>query len=69
MCYSHLGNEARNGSISIMQRGFINDCYKVNPVGQWEKTLAMAMEFVVHLGQIGFNQGVDVNATNPYAKM
>ena len=43
MCYSHFGNEVHNGAISITQRGFINDCYKVNPVGQWEKILAMAM--------------------------
>ena len=34
MCYSHFGNEVRNGPMSIMQPGFINDCYKVNPVGQ-----------------------------------
>ena len=50
MCYSHFGNEVRNGAISITQRGFINDRYKVNPVGQWEKILVMAMGFVDHLG-------------------
>ena len=50
MCYSHFGNEVRNGAISITQQGFINDCYKVNPVGQWGKILVMAMGFVDHLG-------------------
>ena len=50
MCYSHFANEVCNGSISIMQRGFINDCNKVNPVGQWGKILVMAMGFVDHLG-------------------
>ena len=50
MCYSHFGNEVCNGAISIMQRGFNNDCYKVNPIGQWEKNLVMAMGFVDHLG-------------------
>ena len=25
LCYSHFGNRVRNGVISIMQRGFIND--------------------------------------------
>ena len=50
MCYSHFGNEVRNGTISITQRGFINDRYKVNPVGQWGKILTMAMGFVNHLG-------------------
>ena len=48
--YSHFGNEVRNGAISITQRGFINDCYKVNPVGQWGKVLVMTMGFVDHLG-------------------
>ena len=43
---SHFGNEVRNGAISITQRGFINDCYKVNLVGQWGKILVMAMGFV-----------------------
>ena len=46
MCYSHFGNEVRNGEISITQRSFINDRYKVNPVGQWGKILVMAMGFV-----------------------
>ena len=50
MCYSHFGNEVCNGAISITQRGFINDCYKVNPIGQWGKILVMAMGFVDHLG-------------------
>ena len=50
MCYSHFGHEVRNGAISIMQRGFINDPYNVNPVGQWGKILVMAMGFVNHLG-------------------
>ena len=27
--------------------GFINDCYKVNPVGQWGKFLVMAMHTVL----------------------
>ena len=51
MCYSHVGNEVCNRAISITQRGFINDCYKVNPVGRWGKFLLMAMGFVDHLGQ------------------
>ena len=50
MCYSHFGVEVRNGAISITQWGFINDHYKVNPVGQWRKILVKAMEFVDHLG-------------------
>ena len=50
MCYSHFGNEVRNGAISISQCGFINDRYKVNPVGQWGKILVMAMGFIDHLG-------------------
>ena len=50
MCYSHLGNGVRNGAISITQWGFINDRYKVKPVGQWGKLLVMAMGFVDHLG-------------------
>ena len=52
MCYSHFGNESRNGVISVTKRGFINDRYKVNPVGQWGKILVMAMGFVDHLGQL-----------------
>ena len=39
MC-SHFGNEVRNGAISIRYiEGFlmIAICYKVNPIGQWEK--------------------------------
>ena len=50
ICYSHFGNEVCNGAISITQWGFINDCYKVNPIGQWGKILVMAMGFVDHLG-------------------
>ena len=49
MCYSHLGNGVRNGAISITQWGFINDRYKVNPIGQWGKILVMAMGFVDYL--------------------
>ena len=52
MCYSHFGNGVRNGAISITQFGFINDRYKVNPVGQWGKILVMAMGFVDHLGPL-----------------
>ena len=48
MCYFHFGNVA----ISITQWGFINDRYKVNPVGQWGEILVMAMGFVNHLGTI-----------------
>ena len=51
MCYSHFGNEVGNGAISITQQGFNNDCYKVNPIGQWGKMLVMAMGFVDHLAQ------------------
>ena len=47
MCYSHFGNDVHNG---VMQQGFINDRYKVNPVGQWGKILVMVMGFVDHLG-------------------
>jgi hypothetical protein len=50
MCYSHFGKGVRNGAISITQWGFINDSYKVNPVGQWEKIMVIAMGFVDHLG-------------------
>ena len=50
MCLPHFGNGVRNGAISITQWGFINDCYKVNPVGLWGKILVMAMGFVDHLG-------------------
>ena len=50
MCYSHFGNGFRNGAISIMQLGFINDRYKINPVGQCGKILEVAMGFVDHLG-------------------
>ena len=49
MCYSHFGDEVRNGAISIMQWGFINDCNKVNPVCQQGKILVMATGFVDHL--------------------
>ena len=46
MCYSHFGNGVRNGaSISIMQWGFLNDNYKVNPVGQWQHILITVMGF------------------------
>ena len=51
MLYSHYGNGVRNGAISITQRGFISDYYKVKPIGQWGKILVMAMGFVDHLGQ------------------
>ena len=50
MCYSHFHNEVCNGAISITQRDYINDRCKVNPVGQREKILIMAMWFVDHLG-------------------
>ena len=49
MCYSHLGNGIRNGSISITKWGFINYRCKVNPVSQWGKILVMAMGFVDYL--------------------
>ena len=58
MCYSHFGNGVRYGANSIIQWGFINDCYKGNPVGQWEKNLVMAMGFVDHLGQCVSFQGM-----------
>ena len=51
MCYSHLGNGVRNGTISITQRGFISGYYKEKSIGQWGKILVMAMGFVDHLGQ------------------
>ena len=51
MSYSYFGNEFCNGAISITQRGFINDHYEVNPVGQWGKILVMSMGFEDHLGQ------------------
>ena len=50
MCNSHFSNEVCNGAISITQWGFNNDHYKINPVGQWGKSLAMTMGFVDHLG-------------------
>ena len=49
MCYSHLGNGVRNGSISITKWGFINYRCKVNPVSQWGKILVTAMGFVDYL--------------------
>ena len=49
MCYSHLGNRVFNGAVSIMQRGFISCCYKVKSIGQWGKSLAMAMGWVTNL--------------------
>ena len=52
MCYSHFGNEVRKGAISITQRGFINDRYKLKPVDQCGKILVMAMGFVDHLGHL-----------------
>ena len=56
MSYSHFDNEVHNGAISITQRGFINDRYKVNPVGQWGKILVMSMGFVDHLGLCDFRK-------------
>ena len=37
MCYSHFGNEVRNGAISITQWGFINDRYIGKPRWQMGK--------------------------------
>ena len=48
MCYSLLGNGVRNGAISITQRGFISDYYKVKPMGK--NSGIRAMGFVDHLG-------------------
>ena len=56
MGYSYFGNEVRNGVISITQRGFIIDHYKVDPVGQWGKILVMAMGFIDHLGLCIFSR-------------
>ena len=47
----YLGNVVQNGAISIMQRGFISDYYKVKPIGQWGKILVMGTGFVDYLGQ------------------
>ena len=45
-------NEVRNGAISITQWNIINDCCKVNLVGQaMGKNLVMAMGLVDLLGQ------------------
>ena len=44
-----FGNVVSNGAISIKQWGFINERFKVNPVGQWGKILVMTMGFVDHL--------------------
>jgi hypothetical protein len=44
----------RNGVLST------NDCYKLNPIGQWGKILVMAMGFVDHLG-IDLNPGFGRN--------
>ena len=53
MCFSHFHvAEVCNGAISITQHGFINDPYKVNPVGQWGKILVMVLGFVDHLGLV-----------------
>ena len=35
--------DMHNGAISITQWGFVNDRYKVNPVGQWGEIMVMAM--------------------------
>ena len=62
MSYSHsVINEVRNGAISITQRGFIHDRYKVNPAGQWGKILVMAMAFVDHLGPGLFSLKINDN--------
>ena len=58
VCYSHFSNEVHNGAYSIVQQNFINDCYKVNPIGQWGKFLVMTMGFVDHLGQCGNDKKV-----------
>jgi hypothetical protein len=55
MCYSHFGNEVCNGAISIRQRSFINDRYKVNPVGQWGKILVMAMGLSCNSSSVGMD--------------
>ena len=47
MCYSNFGNRFRNGAISITQRGFINDHYKVSAIGQWGKTKITVMGFAL----------------------
>ena len=39
MYYSHFGNEVCNWAISIKQRGFIDDCFKVYPLTNGEKNL------------------------------
>ena len=52
LCYSHFDKEVHKEAISIRQRGFINDCYKVNPQLPMGKILVMAMGFVDQLGLI-----------------
>ena len=64
MCYSHFSNEDCNGAISITQWVFINDCYKVNPVGQWGKVLVMATGFVDHLGLRRVHKDAEVEVLN-----
>ena len=64
MCYSHFGNEVCNGAISITQWVFINDCYKVNPVGQWGIILVMATGFVDHLGLRRVHKDAEVEVLN-----
>ena len=45
MCLPHFGNGVRNGAISITQRGFINDYYKGNTIGQWGKIMITGIGF------------------------
>ena len=51
MCLPHFGNGVRNGAISIMQRGFINEFSKVNAIGQWGKIMIIIIWFAHTVGQ------------------
>ena len=54
MCYSNFGNIFQNGAISIAQRDFINDYYKVNAIGQWGKTKVTVMGFALTVAKQRF---------------
>ena len=56
----------RNGAISIMQRGFIIDYYKVNAIGQWGKIMIIDIWFA-HTILWGSNSFINHNEANSYA--
>ena len=52
MCYSHFGDEVRNGAIFIIPNGVLLMIAIRCPVGQWGKILVMAIGFVDNLGHV-----------------